>query len=272
MNSPAEVANNYVGIGTGKVNTPIGKMFVLAILAGMYIGFAGLAATTFGSTIETASVAKFANAAIFPGGLAMVLIAGSELFTGNNLIVIPLLRKKVTVAGMLKNWVVVWCGNLVGGILVSLIAFGAGQPGLFGNAVAVAHMSTALSKCSLTFGTALVRGIGCNFLVCIAVWMSFAAKDVAGKIVGLYFPIMFFVLVGFEHSVANMYYISMGLFCKMNETYVAAAQDAGLDLTNLNVGNYALNLSAVTIGNIIGGSLMVGLAYYFAYLQGKKED
>ena len=272
MNSPAEVAKNYIGIGTGKVNTSIGKMFVLAILAGMFIGFAGLGASTLSSTIQTASVAKFAGAAVFPGGLAMVLVAGSELFTGNCLLIIPLMRKKVTVAGVLKNWIVVYAGNFVGSIIVSGIAAGSGQPGLFSNAVAITHMSTAAAKCSLAFGPAFLKGIACNFLVCIAVWMAFAAKDVAGKIIGLYFPIMLFVLEGFEHSVANMYYISIGLFCKSNEAYMAAAQQAGLDLSNLTWGNFfAGNLLPVTLGNIVGGSIFVGLAYWYTYLQGKED-
>lgn len=274
MNSPAEVAKNYISIGTNKVNTPILKMFLLAILAGMFIGFAGLGATTFSSTITNASVAKFAGASVFPGGLAMVLVAGSELFTGNCLIVIPLMEKKVTVGGMLKNWVVVWLGNLAGGILVSGLAVGSHQPGLFNAQLAVAHMSTAIGKCSLTFGDAFLKGIACNFLVCIAVWMAFAAKTVGGKIIGLYFPIMLFVLEGFEHSVANMYYISCGLFCKLNPAYMKAATDAGLNLDNLTWGKFfAGNLLPVTLGNIVGGAIMVGLVYWYVYIHdGKKAQ
>ncbi len=272
MNSPAEVAKNYIGIGKGKVNTPIAKMFVLAILAGMFIGLAGVGATTVSSTVENASLAKFVGACVFPGGLAMVLVAGSELFTGNCLIVIPLMEKEVTVAGMLKNWIVVWCGNFVGGCLVSLLSVWCHQGSLFSNKVAVANISTAIGKCSLSFGDAFFKGIGCNFLVCIAVWMAFAAKDVAGKIIGLYFPIMLFVLEGFEHSVANMYYITIGLFAKSNADYLAAAQEAGLDLTNLTWGNmFVNNLIPVTLGNIVGGSVLVGLAYWFCYLQGNKN-
>ena len=272
MNSPAEVAKNYINIGKGKVNTPIAKMFILGIMAGMFIAWAGLASTVAGSTIENASVAKFVNAALFPGGLAMVLVAGSELFTGNCLLIIPLMEKAVNFAGVLKNWVVVWCGNLVGALFVSAISVGSHQAGLFSNRLVVAQMSTAISKCSLSFSDAFLKGLACNILVCIAVWMSFAAKDVAGKILGLYFPILFFVVCGFEHSVANMYYTSVGVLAKGNATYLQAATDAGLDVTNLTWGHmFANNLIPVTLGNLVGG-LLVGLVYWFCYLQGKKES
>lgn len=272
MYSPAEVARNYIAIGTKKVNTPVLKMFLLAIMAGVFIGFAGVGATTLSSTITNPSVSKFAGAAIFPGGLSMVLIAGSELFTGNCLIVIPLMEKNVTVSGMLRNWVVVWLGNLTGGILVSALAVGCHQPDLFSAKVAVAHMSIAVGKCSLSFGDAFLKGIACNFLVCIAVWMTFAAKSVVGKIIGLYFPVMFFVLEGFEHSIANMYYISCGLLCKLNPDYIKAAADAGLDLSSLTWGKFFIsNLLPVTLGNILGGAVLVGLVYWYVYLH-KEPD
>lgn len=272
INSPAEVAKNYVGIGKGKVNTPIPKMFLLAILAGAFIGFGAVAANTVSATVENASLAKWVGALVFPGGLAMVLIAGSELFTGNCLLTIPLLEKEVSVGGVLKNWVVVWLGNLVGSLLVAGVAIGSHQANLFSNAVAVNDISAAIGKCSLSFGDAFLKGIACNFLVCIAVWMSFAAKDVAGKFLGLYMPIMMFVLMGFEHSVANMTYIALGLFAKGNSAYLAAAQEAGLDLTNLTWGNYfTANLIPVTLGNIIGGAFFVGCVYWYCYLSGKKD-
>lgn len=272
MNSPAEVANNYLTIGKNKVNTPIPKMFILGIMAGAFIALAGLGATTFSSSISVASVAKFAGASVFPGGLAMVLIAGSELFTGNCLIIIPVLHKEVPVSGMLKNWVFVYLGNLVGGLLVAAIATYSHQPSLYSNGLAVSHMSTAIAKCSMSFGDAFLKGVACNFLVCIAVWMAFAAKSVGGKILGLYFPIMLFVLEGFEHSVANMYYIAIGLFCKTVPAYAQAALDAGKSLDALTWGNFfAKNLLPVTLGNIVGGCC-VGLVYWYVYLSGKKKE
>lgn len=261
MNSPAEVAKNYLTIGKNKANTEISRMFLLAILAGMFIAMAGVGATAANGTLG-AGVGAF----VFPGGLAMVLIAGSELFTGNNLIIIPVLQGEVSVGAMLKNWVVVYLGNLVGSILVAAIAVYGGAMDKFGASV----IATATTKCSLSFGDATLKGIGCNFLVCIAVWMSFAAKDVAGKIIGLYFPIMIFVIAGFEHSVANMFYISAGLFA--NDDMVAAAAEAGTDMANLTWGNFFIkNLLPVTIGNIIGGAVLVGVVYWYIYIRPQKN-
>lgn len=266
--TPAEVAKNYIATGKSKVNTPISKMFLLAILAGAFIGIGGIGATTAAVSIPYASVGKFVGACIFPGGLTMVLVAGSELFTGNTLLVIPLLEKEISAAGMLKNWIVVYIGNMVGGFLVAAGIVYSHQVSLFGNQMAVSVMSTAATKCTMPFGDALIKGILCNFLVCIAVWISFAAKDVAGKIAGLFFPIMIFVLCGFEHSVANMYYISAGIFAKGNPVYAQAALEAGVDTSVINWGNFfGANLLPVTIGNIIGGAVCVGCVYWFVYLR-----
>ena len=270
--SPAEVAKNYVATGKSKVNTPILKMFILGIMAGIFIAIAGVSATTISVSIPLASVAKFVGAAVFPGGLAMVLLAGSELFTGNCLLFIPLLEKEIKVSGMLKNWLFVYLGNLVGSLLVAAAVVCSHQVSLFSNGLAVSMISTAIAKCSMPFGDALIKGILCNFLVCIAVWISFAAKDVASKIIGIFFPIMMFVGCGFEHSVANMYYIAVGLFAKMVPAYNAAAVEAGLDLTKLTWGNYfGANLLPVTIGNIIGGGVCVGCVYWFCYLRKPKQ-
>jgi formate/nitrite transporter len=270
MNSPKEVAQNYIAIGAAKTKLPISRMFVLGILAGMFIALAGVASTIASSTL-TGSVGKLIGAAVFPGGLAMVLIAGSELFTGNCLLIIPVLEKQATIKGLLRNWVVVYIGNLVGSILIAALVVYGHTFGLFSAAVGGAAINTAVAKVGLSFGDALLRGILCNFLVCIAVWMAFAAKDVVGKIVGLFFPIMFFVLSGFEHSVANMYFIPAGLFASANPDYLAAAT---ANPANLTWGSFFLNnLLPVTIGNIIGGMVLVGLGYWFIYLKSadKKE-
>ena len=144
MNSPKEIANNYIAIGKGKVNTPVAKMFVLGILAGIFIAFGGVASTAVAVSIPLASAGKFLGACIFPGGLTMVLLAGSELFTGNCLLVIPLCKKEITLGGMLKNWVVVYLGNMVGGIGVAAICVFSHQAGLFNNGLAASMISTAL--------------------------------------------------------------------------------------------------------------------------------
>ena len=241
--SPAQIAENYVSIGKSKVNTAIPKMFLLAVMAGVFIALGGVGATTAAVGVQPAAIGKLLGACIFPGGLTMVLLAGSELFTGNCLLTVPLLSGEVTLPGVLRNWIVVYLGNFAGGLLVA-------------------------GKCTMSFSDALIRGVFCNFLVCIAVWISFAVKDAAGKVIGLFFPIMIFVLCGFEHSVANMYYIGAGLMARTVPEYLDAALAAGLNPDVINLGNFLFaNLLPVTIGNVLGGGVCVGGVYWLAYLR-----
>lgn len=266
--TPAEIAKNYVNTGKGKVNLPISKMFLLAIMAGAFIAIGGISSTTAAVSVPLPSVAKFLSACIFPGGLTMVLLAGSELFTGNCLLTIPLSEKEITVSQMLKNWIVVYIGNFVGSLLVASGIIFSHTASLFSNQLAVSIISTAAGKCTLSFTDALIRGIFCNFLVCLAVWVSMAVKDAAGKVIALFFPIVMFVVCGFEHSVANMYYIGAGLFAKMVPEYAQAAVEAGVNVDAVSVGNFLVtNLIPVTIGNIIGGGVCVGCVYWFLYLR-----
>ena len=266
MNSPAEVAKNYIGIGKGKATNGFWKLLILGMLAGAFIGLAGVGATTAAVNVP-GSVGKFLGACIFPVGLAMVLLAGSELFTGNNLIIIPVLTGDIKFVQMLRNWIIVYIGNLIGSIIVAFLVVYGHVGNLFGGVdggLAAAMMSAATGKVTMGFGDAFLKGICCNFLVCIAVWISFAAKDVVGKFWGLYMPIMLFVLCGFEHCVANMYYIPAGLFCKA--LY-------GVDNEKLTWGAmFVKNLIPVTLGNIVGGAGLVGLPYWFVYLRGSKAE
>ena len=265
--SPAEVAKNYINTGRSKANLSVGKMLLLGILAGMFIAFGGIGATTAAVSIPLASVGKLVGAVIFPGGLTMVLLAGSELFTGNCLLVIPALEKQISVGRMLRSWLFVYIGNFIGSLLVGAGVVFSHQVSLLGNGLAVSVISTAVSKCSMTFSDAFIRGIFCNLLVCLAVWISFAAKDVAGKIIGLFFPIVIFVLCGFEHSVANMYYVSAGLFAQMIPAYADAAAAAGVDTVALSWGAFFIkNLLPVTLGNIVGGGGL-GIIYWAVYLR-----
>ena len=197
--SPLEIARNYIEVGIHKVNLSIFKTILLGFFAGMFIGFAGIASTTASSTIGIASVAKLVGAAVFPAGMAMVLVAGSELFTGNNLIILAVLEKKVTVWKMLKNWLFVYIGNFIGAAFVAVLVVVGRTPDLFGEQLAQAIVNAAAARTNLSVGEAFVRGILCNILVCIAVWMSFAAKRVSGKLLTSYWPVMLFVLCGFEH-------------------------------------------------------------------------
>lgn len=259
MHSPLEIARNYVEIGIHKVRLSALKMLVLGMFAGMFIGFAGIASTIGGATVENASLSRLVSACIFPSGMAMVLIAGSELFTGNNLIIISVLEKRSTVGGMLKNWGLVYLGNLIGSLLVVVLTV---YGGVFANQdVAAALVSTAAAKANLGLADAVLKGILCNFLVCIAVWMSFGTKTAEGKILVVFFPIMAFVISGFEHSIANMFYLPSGIM---------TAAKYGIDAAGLTLGNALLhNLLPVTIGNIIGGCVLVGCGYWAIYLRKK---
>jgi formate/nitrite transporter len=197
----------------------------------------------------------------------LVIIAGAELFTGNNLILMKVLNREGDLGKMFKNWFWVYVANFLGSLLLVLIMFGTGlwKSGNF--VVGAKALEIANGKVNLSWLEAFTRGIGCNWLVCLAVWMSVASKDIIGKIFGIYFPIMAFVASGFEHCVANMYFIPMGLLLKGNATVVATAGLAG-KLSNLSLqGFFVNNLIPVTLGNIVGGSLCVATVYWLAYLK-----
>jgi len=271
MYSPKEVSKNLVGIGRIKGNTSIDRLFLLGIMSGIFIACAAVGFNTASCMIENPGVAKLVGAMIFPVGLVMTLVAGSELFTGNTLMVVALYEGETTILKLLKNWIVVYAGNFLGSILVALLIVNSGQLNLFSGALALSTIKVAAAKSSLVFGKAFLLGIGCNFLVCIAVWINFAATDVAGKVIGLYMPIMLFVLAGFEHCVANMYFIPAGLIALTNPDYAAASVDVK-NIANLTWSNFFMNnLIPVTLGNIVGGSIMVGTMYWLIYLRGEKK-
>ncbi len=259
MHSPLEIAKNFVEIGIHKVKLSAFKMLFLGFFAGMFIGFAGIASTTASATIGNPSVAKLIGAVVFPSGMAMVLVAGSELFTGNNLIIIALLERKIKLSEMLKNWFFVFIGNFIGAAFVAVMVVYAHLPGLFDGALADKVVSAAMIRVDQTFVEAFLRGILCNILVCIAVWAAFAAKKVSGKLLMSFWPVMLFVLCGFEHSIADIYFGVSGILTAGE--YAIAAQ--GLDW-----GSFLFrNLLPVTLGNIIGGAGIVGVGYWLMYLQ-----
>ena len=247
MNAPKVIARNYIDAGAAKAALPLPRMFLLAVLAGAYIALAGVAAT-----IGTSLAGKLAGACIFPAGLAMIVVAGGELFTGNSLMVISLLGKRLRPGALLRAWAVVYAGNLAGGILTAALAVGGGSL----DAVSEAVLATAGTKTSLVFSDALLRGILCNILVCAAVWMTMASDSAGGKILCLYMPVMAFVLCGFEHCIANMFYIPAGLFMAMRH---------GAGPAGLTWGAFFLkNLLPVTLGNMLGGCGL-GAALWAAY-------
>lgn len=259
MHSPLEIAKNFVEIGLHKVRLSAFKMLVLGIFAGIYIGFAGIASTTASATIENPSVARLLSACVFPAGMAMVLIAGSELFTGNNLIIISLLEKKIKLTEMLKNWFFVFVGNFIGASFVAVMVVYAGIPGLYDGRLAEKMVAAALTRVNQTFPEAFARGVLCNILVCVAVWGAFAAKKVSGKLLMSFWPVMLFVLCGFEHSIADIYFGVSGLL---------AMPKYGVSGDALTLSSFLLkNLLPVTLGNIAGGAGIVGCGYWAMYLR-----
>ena len=254
MLKPNQIAETYLSVGEAKVKQSVIKTFLLAIMAGAFIAFAGVGAT-FGNVYAN----KVVGAAIFPGGLAMVILAGSELFTGNCLLIMPLLQGRIKGTDLVKNLVIVYLGNLVGAVLVSAITVFSGAF----DSICQTVIATATAKANLQFFPAFLKGVACNVLVCLAVWMGFSAETAGGKILAIFFPILIFVVAGFEHSVANMFYLPAGFFSVLK---------SGTDANTLTVGGALINnLLPVTLGNIVGG-MAIGIVYKFVYLPKKNQD
>jgi formate/nitrite transporter len=263
--SPKEVTENYSKIGLLKTTNKTSKIFVLAILAGMLIAFGSAATNTTAFAFTNISVIRIVTGLLFPFGLAMVVLLGAELFTGNILISISVLDKKVTIKGLIKNWITVYLGNLVGSLFIAAAMAYFGQLNYGNGMLAMYTINVAAIKCAMPFGNALVMGITCNILVTLAVLMSMTAKDTLGKIAGAFVPVAFFVFAGYEHSVANMYYVPAGIFASKISEYYDVAMSMGVDMTNLNIMGFITgNLIPVTLGNIIGG-VIVSLIMWFSY-------
>jgi len=265
--SPQEISSNSLQTWRTKTSLSLGGMVSLGILAGAYIALGAVGATMVTHDIAAVGLARLLTGAVFAVGLMMVIIAGGELFTGNILITIGVLEGSVRVRSMLRNWLVVYFANFAGSLLVAYLMYASGLWSYNNNQVGAAVLKVAAAKTGLTFGMALARGILCNWLVCVAVWMAFAGKDVVSKIFGIFFPIMLFVSSNFEHSIANMYYIPAGILAK-NMPAVVEASHLGTKLDSLNWHNFLFaNLLPVTMGNIVGAGLFVAFFYWFAYLR-----
>lgn len=246
INTPKEILGIWISNGKNKAALPAYKMILLGILAGMFIGF-GCHVFVLATASDASVVSKLTGAALFPVGLMMVIFCGAELFTGNNLMTLALMKKEISLQGMLKNWGFVYLGNLIGSVL---LAFLLAQSGLFSGDALNRAVAIASSKAAMPFGQALIKGILCNILVVLACWFQAGSKEMIGKIFAVWFPIMMFVFAGFEHSVANMTYIPLGMFL-------------GADVS---IGGFLLgNLLPVTLGNLIGGALFIPVFYYLIY-------
>ena len=262
--SPAETLAKAEGISVAKSKMGVAKCFVSAMLAGAFIGFGATYFMVFlGDSTMPFPAQRMVGGICFCLGLVLVLCCGAELFTGNNLMVTGLASKKISMGGMLKNWVVVWLGNLAGSLLAVALIFWANVGGMNGGAVGDVMVSVAVSKVTPDWFVLLGKGIMCNIMVCLAVWIGFSARTVADKVLGILLPISFFVAAGFEHCVANMFFLPTGLLMKTMGFGASVANVGALDL-----GAIFYNISAATIGNIIGGAV-VGLAYWFIYNQKK---
>jgi formate/nitrite transporter len=256
---------NYAELGAKKAESAALKLFSLGIAAGVIIGFGGATANAASHALANPSAARIVPALLFAFCLGMIMLTGSELFTGNCMIVISVAARRTNMAGMLRNWLYVYAGNLTGGLLLAWGIAASGCLDYNGGALAVHTIKTAASKCALPFSQAVLLGVFCNIMVCVGVLCSLTAKDTFGRIAGAYLPVAFFVICGFEHSIANMYYIPAGLFARGVEVYARMAVDAGLALGALSWGNFFLrSLLPVTVGNILGGA-GTGLLFWFCH-------
>jgi formate/nitrite transporter len=281
---PQEMATRAEYLGVRKAEMPFLKMFMLSVLAGAFIALGAIFATTVSAgsmAITTASgeaaystglpfgVTRLLAGLVFSLGLILVVVGGAELFTGNNLIVMAWANGKVTAGALLRNWGIVYFGNFVGSIGTAALMFFTRQYTFGANSIGIAALRTGVAKCDLTFIQAIALGILCNALVCMAVWLTFSARSTVDKIAAIVFPITAFVAAGFEHSIANMYFIPYALFIKMFDAdFIAMVADKVPNLDKLTWQAFWINnLLPVTIGNIIGGAVLVAAVYWAIFLR-----
>lgn len=281
---PAEMATRAEYLGVRKAEMPALRMFMLAVLAGAFIALGAVFATVVSAgsipVTDAAGAAAFSASLpfgvvrmlaglVFSLGLILVVVGGAELFTGNNLIVMAWASGKVSGGALLRNWGIVYLGNFLGSIGTAVLVFLGRQYTFGGNAVGITALRTAAAKCDLEFLQAIALGVLCNALVCMAVWLTYSARSTVDKIVAIIFPIAAFVAAGFEHSVANMYFIPYGLFVKnLDPVFTAKVAAQVPNLGSLTWSSFFLrNLLPVTIGNIIGGAVLVATVYWAIFLR-----
>ena len=268
---PAEIVKKAEDVGARKCHLPFWSLLALAVLAGAFIALGAVYSTTVsaGATgVLPFGIVRLLAGLVFCLGLILVVVGGAELFTGNALIAMAWASGLVSTTQLLRNWFIVYIGNLLGAVVTAILLY-LSQQYTFGNgAVGLTALEIARIKTSLGFVQAVALGILCNGLVCLAVWLCFGARTTTDKILAILFPISAFVAAGFEHSVANMYYLPIGLLIKTDTTFLTAIGKSVSDYPNLTWTNSLLvNLLPVTIGNILGGVVLVGLTYWFVYLR-----
>ncbi len=269
--TPQEVHENMSKASVKKASYSIRQLILLGLMAGLCIALGASASNVAMHNIENVGLQKLVAGCVFPVGLISLVLAGGELFTGNALMLSGVASKNIKFSAMLRNWVIVYICNLLGSVAIAFIVSQTGQWNFTDGMLGAMTIKVAVGKVSISPWTAICSGIMCNIFVCLAVLMASAAKAVVGKILSIFFPICAFVISGYEHCVANMYYIPAGIMAKGNPEYVQKAQELyGLtanQIDRLTVGHFLYdNLLFVTIGNIIGGGVIIGLAYYYAFV------
>jgi formate transporter len=274
---PAKMASRMEEVGVSKANLRLDTTLALAILAGAFIGsgaiFATVVTTGLGSSGLGFGLIKLLGGLVFCLGLIAVVVAGAELFTGNNLIIMAYASRRIKLAALLRNWTIVYVGNFIGSIATALIMLVSKQYTFSNGALGANALGIAAGKCNLEFFQAVALGVMCNAFVCLAVWLCASARSTTDKILAILFPITAFVAAGFEHSVANMYFIPMGLLIKAfaGSGFWEAIGKTAADYSSLTwTAFFIKNLLPVTLGNVIGGSAFIGLAYWFIYLRPQK--
>lgn len=261
--APREVALRVETLGIAKARMALLPLLMLGVLAGAFIGLGAM----FYTLVRSDPALGFATGSVLGGlvfslGLLLVVVAGAELFTGNNLLAMAWADGKITTADILRNWVLVCLANLVGAAGLAVLVFASGHTGLNGGAIGQQVVEIALAKQSLPWEQAFFRGVLCNVLVCMAVWMAMAGRSVTDKMVAIVLPVTAFVAAGFEHSIANMYFMPLAMLVQQ----WGPSHPAGAPLVSLT--GMAGNLLPVIAGNLVGGSMLVGLAYYVIYRRG----
>lgn len=256
--SPTEIAAKVNSIGVAKARLPVLRMFMLAVLAGAFIALGALYFTVVRSDASLGfAVRQVLGGVVFSLGLLLVIVAGAELFTGNNLLVMAWADGLISTREVLRNWAIVSVGNLVGAAGLALLAYLSRHPEMNSGAIGEQVVTIAANKQQMPFWTAFFRGAMCNVLVCMAVWMALAGRSVIDKAVAIVFPISAFVAAGFEHSIANMYFFPLAMLLQ--------ADGVGASVSPVTVAGFAGNLLPVILGNIAGGSVLVGLVYHLIY-------
>lgn len=272
--SPKEITEGYLNAGIQKTHKTTTTLIILGILAGMFVGLGASSSMVASHGIEDYGLMKLVAGVVFPVGLMLIILVGGELFTGDCMIVFGVWDKKYTYMCMWKKLAIIWASNFLGALIMVMIVYYSGQLDMSYGGLGAFILKTASGKVSLSWIQAFMSGIGCNIIVCAAMLMAYGATDVTGKIFSAFFAVMAFVLTGFEHCIANMYYICVGILASNNETYVSQAEElfhlSADKIEAINIVGLFNNLIPVTIGNIVGGILFIALPMYVLNIKNEK--